>query len=424
MELRTTEECLSELVGMYESLRQSPLWRTTTTLSSSSSSPLPPLPTHLQRLDTGRLVVPPAGTTTTNTDDVINIHTPVEDLSTAVQTIERMQSILKGTPPPQQPPGSTTTTITTATNKPLFSLPTSVDKFRKRLHEIDPITLQPRYGIQTMGRVQWVLETYDFLKHHMIVGDATTTTSTSKTTPTGDGEEAPTTSSSNSSTTTSLLQQLQDRYQQQVQREQEEQIRQEQERIRHEDEARLEQWRRQQEEQAMLQAERDREHQRQEEQRAQLRTQAELARQRRLAQERAEQEWFDGIPKGVEGVRQQLGILQESTKDHEEDPPRAYKTAIQSLYTLFQQINAHPEETKFRRIRREHEQFQADIGRYKGGVELLIAAGFTLGAIDDVPCYISKEPDIEKDMDGWSAWFDVLKGTLQLLEDEMIKKSH
>jgi PUB domain len=273
-----------------------------------------------------------------------------------------------------------------------------------------------------MGRVQWVLETYDFLKHHMIVGDATTTTT--PTTTNGDGEEAPTTTSSSTTTTTNLLQQLQDRYQQQVQREQEEQIRQEQERIRHEDEARREQWRRQQEEQAIVQAERDREHQRQEEQRAQLRIQAELARQRRLAQERAEQEWFDGIPKGVEGVRQQLGVLQESTKDHEEDPPRAYKTAIQSLYTLFQQINAHPEETKFRRIRREHEQFQADIGRYKGGVELLIAAGFTLGAIDDVPWYISKEPDIEKDMDGWSDWFDVLKGTLQLLEDEMIKKSY
>ena len=54
-------------------------------------------------------------------------------------------------------------------------------------------------------------------------------------------------------------------------------------------------------------------------------------------------------------------------------------------------------------------------------LEFLIAAGFELGAIDDVPCYLSKEPNIETDMDGWAAWFDLLKGTLDVLEQEMSK---
>jgi hypothetical protein len=39
----------------------------------------------------------------------------------------------------------------------------------------------------------------------------------------------------------------------------------------------------------------------------------------------------------------------------------------------------------------------------------LIAAGFRVGAVDDVPFFISTEPDIEKEMDAWSEWFDFSK---------------
>jgi hypothetical protein len=93
--------------------------------------------------------------------------------------------------------------------------------------------------------------------------------------------------------------------------------------------------------------------------------------------------------------------------------------ALQSLLTIFQQINAHPEQVNFRRIRRNHDQFVQDIGRHDGGAQILIAAGFKLGAIDEVPCYLCREPeDIERDMDGWSNWFDLLKATFQVLEKE------
>ena len=90
-----------------------------------------------------------------------------------------------------------------------------------------------------------------------------------------------------------------------------------------------------------------------------------------------------------------------------------------ALHTLFAQIVAHPEEDNFRRIRRDHERFLNDIGQYASGKEeLLIAVGFELGCIDDVPSFVCKEPNIETDMDGWASWFDLLKGTLELIEQK------
>ena len=53
-------------------------------------------------------------------------------------------------------------------------------------------------------------------------------------------------------------------------------------------------------------------------------------------------------------------------------------------------------------------------------VEVLIAAGFVLGAIDDVPSFLSIEPNLEQDMDKWSAWFDLLKKTQEIIEEQMI----
>jgi hypothetical protein len=38
-----------------------------------------------------------------------------------------------------------------------------------------------------------------------------------------------------------------------------------------------------------------------------------------------------------------------------------------------------------------------------------------------VPSFVCKEPNIETDMDGWVAWFDLLKGTLRLIEEELVR---
>jgi hypothetical protein len=150
------------------------------------------------------------------------------------------------------------------------------------------------------------------------------------------------------------------------------------------------------------------------------------ARMRRLQEEQAavdaeaeaDRELLASVPvKGVEGVRMQIDRMRDALKDDK----KALDVALGSFYTLFDQIVRKPEEVNYRRIRREHPKFMEDIGRHVGGREVLIAAGFKLEKLDGVACFFSKEPHIESDMDGWSDWFDGLKKTLEVIEEEMIK---
>ena len=263
----------------------------------------------------------------------------------------------------------------------LDTLDEKIKKFRKRLHEKDPVTGNPRYGSKTQQRVLTLLEKHDFIQQHI--------------------------------TTNTQLLEIEELYRKQQSQEelrianqrQEEEFRQQQ--LLHKKErARLEQEQleRQKEHDARIKAE---------EEARELHEKANEVRQARLLQQQQEQEWFDSIKKGASGVSFYMEKLKEATAN---EPPGVQTRAFHSLLTIFQQINAHPEETKYRRIRRNHEQFIQDVGRHDGGVEVLLAAGFVLGAVDDVPCYLSKEPDIERDMDGWSAWFDLNKVTLELLQ--------
>jgi hypothetical protein len=291
----------------------------------------------------------------------------ISDLSTLSQTLTRLQTSLKGLEP-------------------------KVSRFRKRLQEKDAVTGNPRFGEKTQARVQKLVLKYDILRQAI---------------PTDDDNSH-----------NDVLLQLQQRHEQQEQEAKQSKEEKEQRRRLGEEQKRLEDERQLKEEQQNALEEQQRQAQEQAAAHEQLRRQAELARQRRLAQEQAAQEWMDSIPKGPEGVRHQIQVLKQATQDD----PEAQALALQSLFTIFQQINAHPEETNFRRIRKNHPQYTQDIGRHKGGVEILIAAGFVLGAIDDVPSYLSIEPDLENDMDGWSAWFDLLKATLDILKQEQPKK--
>jgi hypothetical protein len=49
----------------------------------------------------------------------------------------------------------------------------------------------------------------------------------------------------------------------------------------------------------------------------------------------------------------------------------------------------------------------------------LIAGGFDVGFVDEVPSFICKEPNVETDLDGWTEWYDRIKGTLQIIQEEM-----
>lgn len=153
---------------------------------------------------------------------------------------------------------------------------------------------------------------------------------------------------------------------------------------------------------------------------------AQEARRRRLEEEQraideeaaVDRELLASVPvKGPDGVRMQIDRMRSALKDDK----KALDTALGSLHTLFDQIVRKPEEVSFRRIRRDHPKFLEDIGRHAGGKEVLIASGFTLEKVDGIACFFSKEPHIESDMDGWSDWFDRLKKTLEVIEEEMIK---
>jgi PUB domain len=264
-------------------------------------------------------------------------------------------------------------------------------KFRKRLSEKDPVTDKPRYGDNATKRVQLVLACYEELLVALgaLTGD--------------DGSSE-------------LMKKLREGALEEQNNSQErqnaemEKQRAEEEKRRQEEQARVEAERRELENQR-LKKERE-EAERLEKLRLSL--QAESLEAERAAQ--AEREWVKSIAKGPDGVRKQLALLIHSTVDDK----AAQKTAINSLYTLFSQIIARPEEPNFRRIRRDHAKFTNDIGRQPGGKEILIAAGFVLGAVDEVPSFISKEPDVEKDLDGWSAWYDLLKAACDIIEEEMI----
>ena len=49
----------------------------------------------------------------------------------------------------------------------LDTLDEKIKKFRKRLHEKDPVTGNPRYGSKTQQRVLTLLEKHDFIQQHI-----------------------------------------------------------------------------------------------------------------------------------------------------------------------------------------------------------------------------------------------------------------
>lgn len=398
-----------------------------------------------------------------------------------------------------------------------------VDKFRKRLFEIDPVTEKTRYGPKSQARVRVLVQQYDFLrlqyipsfpqdqqKQISLLGDyrkeqlvlqeqrqegrrkehakEQERLKQEQETEEGDGSSDPTPNAVTFSSSTNLhpdgsiiinntvnnessdyspicetpspasllFREWQDRYEQQQQVLEREKV------TEHERRLRLERERQQklaQEEarQKALETQRAAERAALEEaERQRLHQQAEQARSRRRAREearrQAERNWLDQIRKGAEGVKHYLSVLLQRTEDRQApiDPDRL--VALRSLCTLFEQIQKHPEEVKKRKIKMSNPNFQKDIGRHEGGIELLIAAGFRptmLPANDaggeesvgdnpnndsmneedddddekppDIAFLISKEPNLEQDMDGWMAWFDLNKATLEILQTELEK---
>lgn len=278
----------------------------------------------------------------------------------------------------------------------LGALDVQCAKLRRRLGETDPVTGDPRYGAKTATRVVALLDLYDALT----IGIST---------------------AYGTNDATAAVHSLRQSVENEEGRRKQAEADARDAAMKEAADAKLAAQKREDEERLnAMQTERERVRQE-----AELHQQALEARQRREEEEaraRAEEReadrvFQDSIPKGPDGFRAQLTALREGCSNE----PGAFDVAIGALHTLFSQIAARPEEIKFRRIRRDHPNFLQDIGRHQGGKEVFIAAGFKLETLDGVKSFFSKEPDLERDMDGWSEWFDGLKRTLQIIEEEMIK---
>jgi hypothetical protein len=409
MELRTTEESIQELSIRYESIRRSPVVASMVNGNESSSSSAAEVLPQL---------LPTATMADKNQDknqneeetememEIEEIVVPtLDDLSTVCESIAVLQN-------------------------GLLELHPKIERFRTRLGEKDAVTGNPRYGEKTRGRVQTLVDRYTLMETHILssnnnnndimnedddgnddddddeeTGDKKITTTTNHD---DDGDVQDDDSSS-----VQLIRRLLTQHTRQHKMSMEERAQlQGDERRRHDEASRAAAAEDLSRRQLQDEQRRTEEELRQTQQDA-LHRRAEEARLRRRRAEAAERAWVDGIQTGPHGVAAQLKILRENSTTSASE----FAVALSSLRTIFRQINAKPEEVKFRRIRRNHEQFMQDIGRHPGGQELLIAAGFELGVIDEIPVFLSKEPDLERDMDGWSAWFDLLKQTLEILNN-------
>ena len=271
-----------------------------------------------------------------------------------------------------------------------------VEKLRLRLVMKDPVTQAPRYGKKTIERVELLLAKYHGLKSG--INDAF-------------GEDMDINASE------SPVQVLENYIQHEIKVK---------DRLKQVDEERnieLSLSRKTEEEELANEKKRIEEEEkvRQKKERENLRIRAEEARARRveneqrmLEQEReADRSFLSSIEVGSNGVRLQLQVLRESCNTEE------FKVALNALRTIYAQISSRPEEIQFRRIRRDHPKFEEDIGRHKGGKELLIAGGFTFKEMDGMKCFFSAEPDLATDMDAWSTWYQLIKDTINILDEEM-----
>jgi PUB domain len=301
------------------------------------------------------------------------------------------------------------------------SVQSVITKFIQRLHQVDPITQQPRYGTQTKQRVQHIIHAYDALVQ--VYNIIFTPPITVSQVVTSESSQAQVDTTMKDSDLITVITNLAD--QERIEHEEQLRLQRQQELLLEEAQqnAILEQQRQHEAATAMtLQRERT-QFQQQTEQFLETRRQLQAEHDR---QARLDRTWIDSIPNrnSLLGVQEQLHIFKSSCQQHQQQnaSTTTFGTSIQALHTVFAQIVSHPDEERYRRIRRNHPQFVQDIGQFTGGTEVLICAGFQLGMVDGtIPAYICKEPNVETDLDGWSNWFNLLKGTLDLIEKEMMQ---
>jgi hypothetical protein len=428
MELRSTEREIGDLILMYQSLRSRKVISSHQSLTTSTERNRPDervnndgdgtLPCNMEAY------LPPLTETISSNNNVDNVVVGPSESVSKTNTDENLTIV---SPPSSTSASLPSSTITSTAGEFLQdldrwsshirkeSLAAKMNRFRQRTKEVDPITNNPRYGKQTLHRVQQIINAYDELYGIVLFLNIPDNDATQVSLTVTDRKE----NELLNTYTSTWIHALKHQAELETELEQSEQHRLESQRN---EQNLLEMARKNAELHAKIQAERIAREREEEERRAQERAARDEERRRRLAAETAEREWLATIlPRNQQSVQKQLTVLVEECKKDALDPVGVRMTALTALHTLFSQIVAHPEESNFRRVRRDHPRFMSEIGRHRGGAELLIAAGFHLGTVDEVQSYICTEPSVENDLDGWSNWYQLLKTTVGLIEEEMTK---
>lgn len=170
-----------------------------------------------------------------------------------------------------------------------------------------------------------------------------------------------------------------------------------------------------------------------EEAEAEARRMAELAAQSREQRRLAEVQAARARQEAREAWQRAAGCSSDAFRAHlarvEEEATAAaeYKACLLGLHVIISNVCKRPEQDTYKRIRMANEQFHADVGRFDAARRCLASVGFHLIAemVGPEGCEVEeeimqmREPVPEVDMDGWSAWYDVLSAALEGIEAAM-----
>ncbi|CAM9634893.1 unnamed protein product [Scytosiphon promiscuus] len=270
-----------------------------------------------------------------------------------------------------------------------------VSKFEKRLSEIDPVSGAPRYGESMTAKVIALGAKHQMLLQRLgqVEADVTAAVAQHESHEAVSAEEA---------------------QKRETERRQEEEAR---ARIRLAEAE--EERRRALAAQSILDRERERQaveasRSREERQLAAEQEEARLAEDKRR-REREAQELTRSVAVGAAGVEDGLRRIDDACGGN----PAEKKAAVQALQQILRNVASNPEDPRFRRIKRDNENFQRALGRFEGGIQILLSSGFRMQVEEGQTVLVMNEPDLSEDMDGWTEWYKHITEAVERLKMEL-----
>eukprot|EP00752_Nemacystus_decipiens_P011045 g9813.t1 len=286
-------------------------------------------------------------------------------------------------------------TFSTAKVRLEDGLSKKVAKFEKRLSETDPVSGAPRYGESMTAKVVALGARHQTLLQRLgqLEADITAAVSLHESREAISAEEA---------------------QKREAERQQEEEAR---GRIRQAEAE--EERRRAVAAQSILERERERQaaeanRSREERQRAAEREAARQAEDKRRRELEA-QELTRSVAVGAAGVEDGLRRIDDACGGNRTEK----KAAVQALQQILRNVASNPEDPRFRRIKRDNENFQRALGRFEGGIQILLSSGFRMQVEEGQTVLVMNEPDLSEDMDGWSEWYKNITEAVARLKVEL-----